>query len=68
MFVVKANAYGHGLREIIEITKNESIVDQYAVDSLEEALLIATLQKKKPDSGPWLDRSGRIKGIDRQWF
>jgi alanine racemase len=48
MFVVKANAYGHGLREIIEITKNESVVDQYAVDSLTEALLIGTLQKKKP--------------------
>lgn len=48
MFVVKANAYGHGLKEIIEITKADSSVDQYAVDSLAEALLIRSLQKKKP--------------------
>ncbi|MCJ7523845.1 MAG: alanine racemase [Candidatus Aminicenantes bacterium] len=48
MFVVKANAYGHGLKEIIEITKTSPLVEQYAVDSLPEALLIASLQPKKP--------------------
>lgn len=48
MFVVKANAYGHGLREIIEISKSSSIIDHYAVDSLEEALTIQSLQKQIP--------------------
>jgi alanine racemase len=48
MFVVKANAYGHGLREIIEITKGVSTVDQYAVDSLPEAMLVKSLQQQKP--------------------
>lgn len=48
MFVVKANAYGHGLKEIIEVTKDVSTVDQYAVDSLPEALLVKSLQQKKP--------------------
>jgi len=48
MFVVKANAYGHGLKEIIEITKAAPTVDQYAVDSLPEALLVRSLQQKKP--------------------
>ena len=48
MFVVKANAYGHGLREIIEITKASSAIGYYAVDSLAEALTIRSLQKQKP--------------------
>jgi alanine racemase len=48
MFVVKANAYGHGLREIIEIAKLSPAVDLYAVDSLSEALIVRSLQKGKP--------------------
>jgi len=48
MFAVKANAYGHGLREIIEITKASSAVDHYAVDSLSEALQVRSLQQQKP--------------------
>ena len=48
LFAVKANAYGHGLREIVEITKNASTVDQYAVDSLSEALQVRSLQRQKP--------------------
>lgn len=48
MFVVKANAYGHGLKEIIEITKTASTIDYYAVDALTEALLVRSVQHKKP--------------------
>jgi alanine racemase len=48
MFVVKANAYGHGLPEVINITKKSSAVDQYAVDSLGEALTVHSLQQNKP--------------------
>lgn len=48
MFVVKANAYGHGLAEIIEISKSLPYVDRYAVDSVAEALLIKSRQQKKP--------------------
>jgi len=47
MFVVKANAYGHGLKEIINITKNLSIIDYYAVDSVYEALLVKKIDGKK---------------------
>jgi alanine racemase len=48
MFVVKANAYGHGLNEIIEISKELPYVDYYAVDSVSEALLIKSRQQNKP--------------------
>jgi len=48
MFVVKANAYGHGLREVIEITRGSPAVGYYAVDSLAEALAVDSLQKEKP--------------------
>ena len=48
MFVVKANAYGHGLNEIVEISKSLPYVDYYAVDSVSEALLIKSRQQKKP--------------------
>jgi alanine racemase len=48
MFVVKANAYGHGLREIIQITKTSAAIGHYAVDSLAEALTIRSLQTQKP--------------------
>ena len=47
MFVVKANAYGHGLKEIITITKNLPIIDYYAVDSLNEAMLVKGMDSKK---------------------
>jgi alanine racemase len=48
MFVVKANAYGHGLSEIIESSKELPYVDYYAVDSVAEALLVKSRQQKKP--------------------
>ncbi|MCP5108924.1 MAG: alanine racemase [bacterium] len=47
MFVVKANAYGHGLKEIISITRELSIIDYYAVDSVAEALTVKQLDDKK---------------------
>jgi alanine racemase len=48
MFVVKANAYGHGLREVIRITEASPAIGHYAVDSLAEALVVRSLQKQKP--------------------
>jgi alanine racemase len=48
MFVVKANAYGHGLREVIQITRASPAIGHYAVDSLAEAMTIRSLQKQKP--------------------
>jgi alanine racemase len=58
MFVVKANAYGHGLNEIIDISKELPYVDYYAVDSVSEALLIKSRQQKKPVLIlGWSDRS-----------
>ena len=47
MFVVKANAYGHGLKEVIHITKDLSIIDYYAVDSVAEALAVKKIDDKK---------------------
>jgi alanine racemase len=38
MFVVKANAYGHGLGEIVRLSKDLPFIGYYAVDSLPEAL------------------------------
>jgi alanine racemase len=58
MFVVKANAYGHGLSEIIDISKELPYVDYYAVDSVSEAWLIKSRQQKKPILIlGWSDRS-----------
>ena len=48
MFVVKANAYGHGLKEIVEITRDLASIDYYAVDSLAEALSIKAARVNKP--------------------
>jgi len=48
MFVIKANAYGHGLNEIIEMSKEHPAVDYFAVDSVAEALVIKSRQRKKP--------------------
>jgi len=45
--IVKANAYGHGLKEIVLILNNTE-TDWFGVDSLEEALEIRTLKINKP--------------------
>ena len=44
--VVKANAYGHGLTEIVSILKNRA--DLFAVDSLEEAYAASSVADNKP--------------------
>lgn len=44
--VVKANAYGHGLTEIVPLLKNK--VDVLAVDNIEEALAIRSIDKNTP--------------------
>ena len=46
MFPVKANAYGHGLKEIVEISKD--FVDFYMVATLDEALYLKSLGVKLP--------------------
>ncbi len=48
MFVVKANAYGHGLRPVVEIARRSTAVGRYAVDSLAEALAVRELVADKP--------------------
>ncbi len=48
MFVVKANAYGHGLKEVLSITRDLPLVDVYAVDSVEEALMVKSYDPGKP--------------------
>ncbi len=44
--VVKANAYGHGIAEVVNILKNN--VDFFAVASIYEAILVAEITKNVP--------------------
>lgn len=44
--VIKANAYGHGLIEILPLLKNK--VDMLAVDSLDEASIVREYEKDVP--------------------
>ncbi len=58
MFVVKGNAYGHGLKEIVNITKDVAAIEYYAVDSLDEALYVKRLsQDKKILVLGWADKT-----------
>jgi alanine racemase len=41
IFVVKANAYGHGLRQIVELSRHLPFIKYYAVDSCAEAGIVA---------------------------
>ena len=43
--VVKANAYGHGLKEIVSVLKRETGI-MFGVDSLEEAIVIKSIAPK----------------------
>lgn len=43
--VVKANAYGHGLNEVVSVLKDKT--DLFAVDSLDEALKVRGVTAKK---------------------
>lgn len=45
MAVVKANAYGHGLKEVVSVLKKESGI-MFGVDSLEEALAVNSIAPK----------------------
>jgi len=45
--VVKANAYGHGLKEVVQITRDLPFIEFYAVDSLVEALIVKTMAADK---------------------
>jgi alanine racemase len=47
MFVVKANAYGHGIKEVISITRNLPFIDYYAVDSVEEAIIVKSVDSSR---------------------
>ena len=46
--VIKANAYGHGLKEISEILEGSKKVDVYGVVSIDEALELRRLKRKLP--------------------
>jgi len=46
-FVVKANAYGHGVKKIVEVASQEG-VDMFSVATIEEALEILENGTKKP--------------------
>ena len=46
--VVKANAYGHGVREIVEIGISSGLVDWFAVHSLDEAFDVASIDTDIP--------------------
>ena len=43
--VVKANAYGHGIGEVVSILSNEAAVDFFAVSSIYEAIHISPMTK-----------------------
>jgi len=59
MLVVKGNAYGHGLKEIVSITRNLDFIHYYAVDSVEEALIVKeTDDTKKILVIGWTDEEG----------
>lgn len=48
MLVVKANAYGHGLKEVSQILTSHKDTHMLGVDSLDEALALRTLGSKNP--------------------
>ncbi len=57
LFAVKANAYGHGLKEVVSITKGVSSFDYYGVDSLAEAIEVKKIDdSKKILVLGWLDK------------
>jgi alanine racemase len=46
--VVKGNAYGHGIAQIVELTRNHAAIAYYATATLSEALKIRALAVTKP--------------------
>ncbi len=64
LFTVKANAYGHGLREIVGITRDLDLFDYYGVDSISEALEVKKIDnRKKILILGWLDDEGLLEAI-----
>ncbi len=47
LFAVKANAYGHGLKEIVSITRDVKTFEYYGVDTLTEALEVKKIDNSK---------------------
>jgi len=48
MAVVKSNAYGHGLEEVSKICAESGQVDWFAVDNIDEALILRQLKIEQP--------------------
>lgn len=46
--VIKGNAYGHGLKEIVALTQNNDDINWYCTFSLSEALLLRKLNVTQP--------------------
>lgn len=46
--VIKANAYGHGVKEVVEILHDSKNIDWWAVNSIEEALEVRALDSARP--------------------
>ncbi len=47
IFVVKANAYGHGIKPVVEVAEKSGVVDWYGVNSIEEAIELRKLGVKR---------------------
>ena len=47
IFAVKGNAYGHGLKEVVQITRDLAFIEYFAVDSLREALIVKNEEVKQ---------------------
>ncbi|MFA6429076.1 MAG: alanine racemase [Patescibacteria group bacterium] len=48
MAVVKANAYGHGLEQVVSMLEDRAKISWYGVDAIEEALAIRRMGVKTP--------------------
>jgi len=64
LFAVKANAYGHGLKEIVTISRDINTFDYYGVDSITEAVAVQKIDnKKKILIMGWLDDDGLSEAV-----
>ena len=48
MAVIKSNAYGHGLEQVVKVCEGSRLVDWYGVAYLDEAFKLRMLAKKTP--------------------
>ncbi len=64
IFIVKANAYGHGTKSVVEVAEKSGMVDWYGVNSLEEAIELRKLGvKKNIISLGYIERDEIVDGI-----